>query len=165
MPEFRFSPIGFLATPFRDRFGIPRQAQLTPHARGQLRLLHPYARAEAVRGLEGFSHVWLSFVFHRSADQWSPTVRPPRLGGNARVGVFASRSPFRPNPLGLSLVELLAIDTCDGVLLTFGGVDLLDADRALAQRERHRGADLAEVEIGPRAASSAPPSPGWTTSP
>ena len=131
MPEFSFSPIGFLATPFRDRFGIPRQAQLAPHARGQLRLLRPYDRAEAVRGLEAFSHVWLSFVFHRSADQWSPTVRPPRLGGNARVGVFASRSPFRPNPLGLSLVELLAIDTRDGVLLTFGGVDLLDGTPVL----------------------------------
>jgi tRNA-Thr(GGU) m(6)t(6)A37 methyltransferase TsaA len=131
VPEFSFSPIGFLATPFRDRFGIPRQAQLAPHARGQLRLLRPYDRAEAVRGLEAFSHVWLSFVFHRSTDQWSPTVRPPRLGGNARVGVFASRSPFRPNPLGLSLLELLAIDTRDGVLLTFGGVDLLDGTPVL----------------------------------
>jgi tRNA-Thr(GGU) m(6)t(6)A37 methyltransferase TsaA len=119
-------PIGYLATPFRDRFGIPRQPRLAPHARGQLRLLRPYDRAEAVRGLEAFSHVWLSFVFHRSAGEWSPTVRPPRLGGNQRVGVFASRSPFRPNPLGLSLVELLAVDTRAGVSLTFGGVDLLD---------------------------------------
>jgi tRNA-Thr(GGU) m(6)t(6)A37 methyltransferase TsaA len=127
----RFSPIGYLATPFRDRFGIPRQPQLAPHARGQLRLLRPYDRAEAVRGLEAFSHVWLSFVFPPQCRQWSPTVRPPRLGGNARVGVFASRSPFRPNPLGLSLVELLAIDTCDGVLLTFGGVDLLDGTPVL----------------------------------
>jgi len=129
--EVSFSPIGFLATPFRDRFGIPRQGQLAPHAHGQLRLLRPYDREEAVRGLDEFSHVWLSFVFHRSADQWSPTVRPPRLGGNARVGVFASRSPFRPNPLGLSLVELLAIDTRAGVLLTFGGVDLLDGTPVL----------------------------------
>lgn len=126
VPDFRCSPIGYLATPFHDCFGIPRQPRLAPHAHGQLRLLRPYDRAEAVRGLEAFSHVWLSFVFHRRAGNWSPTVRPPRLGGNQRVGVFASRSPFRPNLLGLSLVELLAIDTSTGVLLTFGGVDLLD---------------------------------------
>ena len=131
MPEGALVPIGYLATPFRDRFGIPRQPQLAPHALGRLRLLRPYDRAEAVRGLDAFSHVWLSFVFHRTAGRWSPTVRPPRLGGNERVGVFASRSPFRPNPLGLSLVELLAIDTRDGVLLTFGGVDLLDGTPVL----------------------------------
>ncbi|WP_291995255.1 tRNA (N6-threonylcarbamoyladenosine(37)-N6)-methyltransferase TrmO [Candidatus Accumulibacter sp. ACC003] len=126
MPEVGFSPIGYLATPFRDRFGIPRQPRLAPHARGQLRLIRPYDRPEAVRGLAAFSHVWLSFIFHRTAGRWSPTVRPPRLGGNERVGVFASRSPFRPNPLGLSLVELLSVDTRAGVLLTFAGVDLLD---------------------------------------
>ena len=131
MPEGALVPIGYLATPFRDRFGIPRQPQLAPHALGRLRLLRPYDRAEAVRGLDAFSHVWLSFVFHHTAGRWSPTVRPPRLGGNERVGVFASRSPFRPNPLGLSLVELLAIDTRDGVLLTLGGVDLLDGTPVL----------------------------------
>lgn len=129
--DFTWSPIGYLATPFQDRFGIPRQPRLAPHARGHLRLLRPYDRVEAVRGLEAFSHVWLSFVFHRTAGEWSPTVRPPRLGGNERVGVFASRSPFRPNPLGLSLVELLAIDTVGGVVLTFGGVDLLDGTPVL----------------------------------
>ena len=126
MPDFRLTPIGYLATPFTDRFGIPRQPRLVRHARGHLRLIPPYDRPEAVRGLESFSHLWLSFVFHQTAGRWSPTVRPPRLGGNRRVGVFASRSPFRPNPLGLSLVELLAIDTHKGVLLTLGGVDLLD---------------------------------------
>lgn len=124
--DVTFSPIGYLATPFPDRFGIPRQPRLAPHARGRLRLLRPYDRVEAVRGLEAFSHVWLSFVFHGTSGEWSPTVRPPRLGGNERVGVFASRSPFRPNPLGLSLVELINVDTRAGVELTFGGVDLLD---------------------------------------
>ncbi|MBA3996053.1 MAG: tRNA (N6-threonylcarbamoyladenosine(37)-N6)-methyltransferase TrmO [Candidatus Accumulibacter sp.] len=124
--DFSFSPLGRLATPFPDKFGIPRQPRLAPHARGSLRLLPPYDRAEAVRGLEAFSHVWLTFVFHETAGRWSPTVRPPRLGGDKRVGVFASRSPFRPNPLGLSLVELLSIDTRDGVVLRFGGVDLVD---------------------------------------
>lgn len=124
--EFVVSPIGYLETPFRDRFGIPRQPRLAPHAIGRLRLLRPYDRAEAVRGLEGFSHLWLSFIFHRGAGEWRPTVRPPRLGGNQRVGVFASRSPFRPNPIGLSVVELTAVDTRAGVVLELAGVDLLD---------------------------------------
>ncbi len=124
--DYRVSPIGYLATPFTDRFAIPRQPRLVPHARGRLRLLPAYARPEAVRGLQDFSHVWLQFIFHRSMEEWHPTVRPPRLGGNRRVGVFASRSPYRPNPLGLSLVELLDVDTRDGVQLLFGGVDLLD---------------------------------------
>lgn len=120
------SPIGYLATPFPDRFGVPRQPALAPHARGYLRLVPPYDRAEAVRGLEAFSHLWLTFVFHCTPGLWRPTVRPPRLGGNRRVGVFASRSPYRPNSLGLSLVELLAINVDKGVLLTFAGVDLVD---------------------------------------
>jgi tRNA-Thr(GGU) m(6)t(6)A37 methyltransferase TsaA len=113
-------------TPFPDKFGIPRQPRLARHAQGVLRLQPPFDRAEAVRGLEAFSHVWLTFVFHQTGGQWQPTVRPPRLGGNARVGVFASRSPFRPNSFGLSLVELLDVRTDDGVVLTFGGVDLVD---------------------------------------
>jgi len=129
--KFSLSPIGYLASPFRDRFGIPRQPRLAPHARGCLRLLPPYDRVEAVRGLEAFSHVWITFVFHLSVGEWRPTVRPPRLGGNERVGVFASRSPFRPNSLGLSLVELLSIDTVAGVVLTLGGVDLLDGTPVL----------------------------------
>ncbi|GHD65831.1 tRNA (N6-threonylcarbamoyladenosine(37)-N6)-methyltransferase TrmO [Jeongeupia chitinilytica] len=124
--SFSLSPLGHLATPFPDKFGIPRQPSLAPHATGTLRLLPPYDRPEAVRGLDAFSHVWLTFVFHQTGGQWQPTVRPPRLGGNARVGVFASRSPFRPNSLGLSLVELAGVDTTDGVVLHFRGVDLVD---------------------------------------
>jgi tRNA-Thr(GGU) m(6)t(6)A37 methyltransferase TsaA len=124
--SFTFQPIGYLATPFADKFGIPRQPSLAPNALGVLKLLPPYNRSEAVRGLEEFSHVWLSFVFHQSATDWKPTVRPPRLGGNSRIGVFASRSPFRPNPIGLSLVELIKVDTQSGVILTFKGIDLVD---------------------------------------
>jgi len=124
--DFVLSPIGYLETPFQDRFGIPRQPRLAPHAVGRLRLLRPYDRAEAVRGLEGFSHLWLSFIFHRRGGAGPPPPPPPRLGGNRRVGVFASRSPFRPNPIGLSLVELTAIDTRAGVVLELAGVDLLD---------------------------------------
>ncbi|WP_255987574.1 tRNA (N6-threonylcarbamoyladenosine(37)-N6)-methyltransferase TrmO [Chitinolyticbacter albus] len=120
------APLGHIATPFPDKFGIPRQPRLAPHARGVLKLLPPYDRPEAVRGLEDFSHLWLTFVFHETGGQWQPTVRPPRLGGNTRVGVFASRSPFRPNSLGLSLVELIDVDTRSGVTLTLAGVDLVD---------------------------------------
>ncbi|WP_410499019.1 tRNA (N6-threonylcarbamoyladenosine(37)-N6)-methyltransferase TrmO [Chitinibacter sp. S2-10] len=124
--NYTLQPLGHIATPFADKFGIPRQPRLAPHAIGTLKLLPPYNRIESVRGLSEFSHVWLSFIFHEVAGQWSPTVRPPRLGGNAKVGVFASRSPFRPNSLGLSLVELLDVDTRDGVTLRFAGVDLVD---------------------------------------
>ncbi|QLG88451.1 tRNA (N6-threonylcarbamoyladenosine(37)-N6)-methyltransferase TrmO [Chitinibacter bivalviorum] len=123
---YSIEPIGYIATPFADKFGIPRQPQLAPHAIGTLKLVAPYNRAECVRGLSEFSHVWLQFVFHEVAGQWSPTVRPPRLGGNAKVGVFASRSPFRPNSLGLSLVRLLKVEVNHGVELTLGGVDLVD---------------------------------------
>ncbi|SFN58162.1 tRNA-Thr(GGU) m(6)t(6)A37 methyltransferase TsaA [Formivibrio citricus] len=124
--SFTFPPIGYLSTPFPDKFGIPRQPRLAPHAVGELRLLPPFDRPESVRGLEAFSHVWLTFVFHETVGNWSPTVRPPRLGGNKRVGVFASRAPFRPNPIGLSLVELDGVDTANGVVLRFRGVDLVD---------------------------------------
>jgi tRNA-Thr(GGU) m(6)t(6)A37 methyltransferase TsaA len=89
----------------------------------------PYRNADSIRGIEGFSHLWLIFGFHETIDQgWKPTVRPPRLGGNERVGVFASRSTFRPNGLGLSLVTLEGIDTTspDGPILKLGGIDLID---------------------------------------
>lgn len=120
-------PIGIIHSCFKEKFGIPRQPGLVDAAEARLQLLPPYNRKEAVRGLEGFSHVWLIFGFHATAEQgWRPTVRPPRLGGNARVGVFASRSTFRPNPLGLSVVRLAGIDCSDGVSLTLAGVDLLD---------------------------------------
>lgn len=120
-------PIGIIHSCFKEKFGIPRQPGLVDAAEARLQLLPPYNREEAVRGLEGFSHVWLIFGFHATAEQgWRPTVRPPRLGGNARVGVFASRSTFRPNPLGLSVVRLAGIDCSDGVSLTLAGVDLLD---------------------------------------
>lgn len=120
-------PVGIIHSCFKEKFGIPRQPGLVDAAEATLQLLPPYNREEAVRGLEGFSHVWLIFGFHATAEQgWRPTVRPPRLGGNTRVGVFASRSTFRPNPLGLSVVRLAGIDCSDGVNLQLAGVDLLD---------------------------------------
>ncbi|MGF1528046.1 MAG: tRNA (N6-threonylcarbamoyladenosine(37)-N6)-methyltransferase TrmO [Candidatus Competibacterales bacterium] len=119
--------IGTVHTPFGEKFGIPRQPGLAAAAVGVLELHPPYNRPEAITGLEGFSHLWLLFLFHGiKAASWQPTVRPPRLGGQRRTGVFASRSPYRPNGLGLSAVALLDIDCREGVRLTLGGVDLLD---------------------------------------
>lgn len=128
----QIEPIGFLRSCFGEKFGIPRQPGLCPSAWGVLEFSEEFRSLEAVRGLEGFSHVWLIFGFHETVDQgWHPTVRPPRLGGNARVGVFASRSTFRPNGLGLSLVKLDRIDlqASEGrqpPVIHVSGVDLLD---------------------------------------
>jgi len=110
---------------FPEKFGIPRQSGQVPAATGEVVLRPPYARPEAVRGLEACSHVWLLFLCHQ-AQGWRPTVRPPRLGGNTRLGVFASRSPFRPNPIGLSVVQLDGVDTTAGVRLKVSGVDMVD---------------------------------------
>ena len=130
---FEFSPIGVIHSCFKQKFGIPRQPGLVAEAQATLELLPPYDCAEALTALEGFSHLWIIFVFHRSLrDGWRPTVRPPRLGGNRRIGVFASRSPFRPNPIGLSAVRLLDIVEEDGRrLLRLAGVDLLDGTPVL----------------------------------
>ena len=130
---FSFEPVGVIHSCFKEKFGIPRQPGLAPDARAVLELLPPYNRAEAVRGLEGFSHVWLSFIFHAClGEPWKPTVRPPRLGGNRRLGVFATRSTHRPNPIGLSAVELEKIEAAPGrVLLHLKGVDLLDGTPVL----------------------------------
>lgn len=127
MDKLSLEAIGVIHSCFKEKFGIPRQPGLVDAAEATLELLPPYNRAEAVRGLEGFSHLWLIFGFHATAAQgWRPTVRPPRLGGNVRLGVFATRSTFRPNPLGLSVVRLAGIDTAAGVKLRLAGVDLLD---------------------------------------
>ncbi|BAK78548.1 protein of unknown function [Pseudogulbenkiania sp. NH8B] len=132
MQPYTFTPIGLIRSPFKEKFGIPRQPALAKSARMTLQLLPPFDQPDTVRGLEAFSHVWLQFVFHDTlARGWSPLVRPPRLGGNAKVGVFASRSTHRPNPLGLSLVPLLGIDTTDGVTLRLAGADLLDGTPVL----------------------------------
>jgi tRNA-Thr(GGU) m(6)t(6)A37 methyltransferase TsaA len=130
---YRFEPIGIIHSCFKEKFGIPRQPGLAPAARATLELLPPCDREEAIRGLEAFSHLWLIFLFHATADQgWSPTVRPPRLGGNERVGVFATRSTFRPNPIGLSVVELERIEREPGkLLLHLRGADLLDGTPVL----------------------------------
>ncbi|MCW1913821.1 tRNA (N6-threonylcarbamoyladenosine(37)-N6)-methyltransferase TrmO [Luteolibacter sp. GHJ8] len=122
-------PIGIVRSCFGGKFAVPRQPGLCPSAWGELIFEPEFRQAEALRGIEGFSHLWLIFGFHLTADAgWSPTVRPPRLGGNERVGVFASRSTFRPNGLGLSLVRLDGIETRSGSgnVLLLGGIDLAD---------------------------------------
>lgn len=128
---FDLTPVGVIESDFPDKFGIPRQPGLAGAARASLVLLPPFDDPLAVRGLEAFSHLWLTFVFHQSPERWSPLVRPPRLGGNARVGVFASRSTHRPNRLGLSLVELVDIDTARGVRLALRGADLVSGTPVL----------------------------------
>ncbi|KFC08117.1 hypothetical protein GTGU_01548 [Trabulsiella guamensis ATCC 49490] len=128
MSAFQFAQIGVIRSPYKEKFAVPRQPGLVKSQGGELHLLPPYNQAEAVRGLEGFSHLWVLFVFHQTMDGgWRPTVRPPRLGGNARMGVFATRSTFRPNPIGMSLVELKGI-RCqqDQVILQLGSLDLVD---------------------------------------
>ena len=117
-------PVAVLRTPFAEKFGVPRQSGLVPEAEGRVEFLPEFSAPEFVRGLEAFSHVWLFTGFHENPP-WtgSAVVRPPRLGGNERVGVFASRSPNRPNGLGLSLVRLLAIEPG---ALRVAGVDAVD---------------------------------------
>ncbi len=128
MENISLSPIAVIRSPFREKFATPRQSGLTPSIKAQIEFLPEFNSVESVRGLDGFSHIWLLFAFHQHLDQgWNPTVRPPRLGGNRRIGVFASRSPFRPNPIGLSAVKLLHIDSRAGVLtLEVQGADLID---------------------------------------
>ncbi len=125
--SYRFEPIGIIHSCFKEKFGIPRQPGLAPAARAQLELLPPYNDPATVAGLEQVSHLWLQFVFHQNRhSHWRPKVRPPRLGGNKQMGVFATRSPMRPNPLGLSVVKLESIDTHAGVVLNLSGIDLVD---------------------------------------
>ena len=121
-------PVAVIHTPYKEKFSVPRQPNLVQDGTGVVELLPPYNQAEAVRGLTQFSHLWLIFQFdHIPQGKWNPTVRPPRLGGNQRVGVFASRSTHRPNPIGLSKVELRHVECKNGkVLLYLGAVDLVD---------------------------------------
>ena len=107
MNSYQITSIGHIISPYKEKFAVPRQPGLVQDGVGQLILHTPYNHPDAVRGLEQFSHLWLLFIFHQTAQQgWHPLVRPPRLGGNSKLGVFATRSTFRPNAIGMSLVEL-----------------------------------------------------------
>ena len=126
--SIRMQPIGHVRSPFKQKFAIPRQANLVQQAIGEVVLEPCFSDSNAVRELEQFSHLWLLFHFHATADRgWTPTVQPPRLGGKTRVGVFASRSPFRPNGIGMSAVENLGYQKHDGhIRIRIGSIDLLD---------------------------------------
>lgn len=121
--------IARIRSPFPEKFGVPRQSGLVDSLQAQIVFEEEYRNADAVRGLDGFSHIWLIWQFSRAVrNGWSPTVRPPRLGGNERMGVFATRSPFRPNEIGLSSVKLekIEIDSKLGPVLHVSGADLMD---------------------------------------
>lgn len=120
-------PIGYIDSPYREKFAIPRQPGLVPSAQGTLVMRPNFSSPDFFRGLESFSHLWLHFIFHQNLQQgWQPLVRPPRLGGNKKVGVFASRSTFRPNALGLSVVALQGIEYKNGqAFVHITGLDLL----------------------------------------
>lgn len=120
--------IARIHTDFSEKFGIPRQSGLIKELKGRIVFEEPYRYKEAVRGLEEFSHIWLLWQFSETMERgWSPTVRPPKLGGNTRMGVFATRSPFRPNPIGLSCVELERVELSEkGPILHVAGADLMD---------------------------------------
>lgn len=126
--SYNIKPIGLVHSPYGQKFAVPRQPGLAPHAEAVIEFFEPYDDPRAFCGLEGFSHIHLLFIFDKAPyDHFKATVRPPRLGGNTRVGVFATRSPFRPSSLGLSIVRLIGIEETDGhVRLRIGGADLVD---------------------------------------
>ena len=127
--EIRIEPIAHMKSDFPSKFGIPRQSGLVSELRSTVIFEPKYRNADALRGIEGFSHLWIIWQFSEAVRQeWSPTVRPPRLGGNTRLGVFATRSPFRPNSLGLSCVRLLGVEQTEefGCVIHVAGADLMD---------------------------------------
>ncbi|MBE3668308.1 tRNA (N6-threonylcarbamoyladenosine(37)-N6)-methyltransferase TrmO [Vibrio navarrensis] len=125
---YAIEPIGIIQSPYKEKFAVPRQPRLVPAASARVKLSGTANSPEAVRGIEQFSHLWLLFLFDQNLEAgWKPTVRPPRLGGNERVGVFASRSTFRPNGIGMSAVELKGVSKQgEQIYLELGSVDLVD---------------------------------------
>ncbi len=162
-------PIGYMQSCFREKFGAPRQAGLVPAAAGTIVLEPPFHAPEMVRGLEAYSHIWMIFLFHECAGRpWRPTVRPPRLGGNRRMGVLATRSGFRPNPVGMSAVALSGIRcTPEGIFIAVHGVDVIEGTPILdikpylpyadgiAEAQAPVKPDTVPVTFSPEAAASA----------
>lgn len=127
--DVTIQPIATMRSDFSSKFGIPRQSGLVSELRSTIVFEPDYRNPDALRGIEEFSHLWIIWQFSQNVrSDWSPTVRPPRLGGNARLGVFATRSPFRPNSLGLSCVELIGVEHTEnqGTVLHVAGADLMD---------------------------------------
>ncbi len=120
-------PIAYIRNGYKEKFGVPRQSGLAPSVKSVIEFCEGFRDENCIRDIEQYSHLWLLWGFSKNENQWSPTVRPPRLGGNKRVGVFATRSPFRPNPIGLSCVVLEKIeDSKNGKILVVSGGDLAD---------------------------------------
>ena len=129
MQELTFKIIARIKSDFREKFGIPRQSGIVQNLRSTIRFEPEFRNADALRGLEGFSHLWIMWIFSENIrSTWSPTVRPPRLGGNKRLGVFATRSSFRPNPIALSCVKIeqINLDGAEGPEIIVSGADLMD---------------------------------------
>ncbi len=142
--SYHFFPVGVIKSPFKEKFGIPRQAGLVKSAQSKIELISPCSDPSIIKGLESFSHLWLLFVFNAPKhENWNPTVRPPRLGGNKRLGVFATRSPFRPNPIGMSAVKLEKVEIKKGkIFLHISGADLLDSTPILDIKPYIRESDI-----------------------
>lgn len=173
--EYPMQVIARIHSEFSTKFGVPRQSGLVDALEAEIVFEPPFRNPDALRGLEGFSHLWLLWVFDQAAGKgWSPTVRPPRLGGNARMGVFATRSPFRPNPIALSAVRLAGIEhDARGPILRIRGADLMDGTPILDIKpyipyaDAHPDArggfasvppeELLEVEIPPQWLENVPP--------
>lgn len=129
MESYNFKVIARIKSDFPEKFGIPRQSGLLPNLRSTIRFEPEFRNADALRGLEGFSHLWILWIFSENVrDTWSPTVRPPRLGGNKRLGVFATRSSFRPNPIAMSCVKIedIRLEGTNGPEIIVSGADLMD---------------------------------------
>ena len=148
--KFTFDAIGVVHSPYKQKFAIPRQPGLINEARGKIELLPPYDHPDSIKGIDEFSHLWLTFIFHETLEQgWSNLVRPPRLGGNKKIGVFATRSTFRPNPIGLSVVKLHGIQRQNKKLfIDIGGLDLLDQTPILDIKPYIPYADVIEDPTG-----------------
>jgi tRNA-Thr(GGU) m(6)t(6)A37 methyltransferase TsaA len=153
MSGYTFHPIGIISSCFKEKFATPRQPRLVPDARALLQLNNFSEIRRALHALEGFSHVWIIFVFHQVQAKWKARVRPPRLGGSDKVGLFATRSPHRPNPIGISAVELERVDV-QHATLHLKGVDFIDGTPVLDIKPYVRYADAI-----PRARS------GWADTP
>ncbi|MDG2420550.1 MAG: tRNA (N6-threonylcarbamoyladenosine(37)-N6)-methyltransferase TrmO [Gammaproteobacteria bacterium] len=131
--KISLNPIDFVNSPYKQKFGIPRQANLVSAGVGSIELNEEHTDINCLRGIEQFSHLWVVFLFHATANRgWSATVKPPRLGGKEKVGVFSSRAPFRPNPIGISAVEYVKYQEYDRkILINIRGLDLLDGTPVL----------------------------------